>query len=86
MAEYYLSYSNVTVDSNSRGISQFLVQDRDSERGYTVNMTEENSASFDWLNTYVEKPTVQSRFQALINWFASIFNLIVEFFKNGFSL
>lgn len=86
MAEYYLSYSNVTVDSNSRGISQFLVQDRDSERGYTVNMTEENSASFDWLNTYVEKPTLQSRFQALINWFASIFNLIVEFFKNGFSL
>ncbi len=87
LAEYYLSYSNVTATYNSRNISRFLVQDRTAaDRGYTVNMTEENSSSFEWLDTYVEETTVQSRLMSLFRWLKSIFNLIAKLFKGEISL
>lgn len=88
LAKYYLSYSNVTVSSNSRGISQFLMEDKSaSDRGFTVNMTEENCASFGWLdNTYEEKPTVKTKLMSLMNWLKSIFNFLVKLFKGELSL
>jgi len=86
LANYYLSYSDVKVNSNSRGISQFLVEDKTSDRGATVNMTEENSASFEWMNSYEETPTIQSRLMSLFKWLASIFKLLTKLFKGELSL
>ena len=86
MAEYYLSYSNVTASSNNRGIAQFLMQDRTSERGYTVNMTEDNCASFEWLNAYEKNPTLRTKIESLLKWVKSIFGFIVKLFKGEISL
>lgn len=87
LAKYFLSYSNVTVSSNSRGISQFLMEDKTSERGATVNMTEDNCAGFSWLNeTYEEKPTVKTKLISLMKWLTSFFNLLVKLFKGELSL
>ena len=82
IAEYYLGYTNVTATSNSRGVSQFLVEDKNSDRGFTVNMTEENSDGFDWLSGYVEKPTLETRLASLMRWLTTILNFIVNLFKS----
>lgn len=81
LAKYYLSYSNVKATSNSRSISQFLMEDKNSDRGSTVNMTEENSASFDWINVYEEKTSILTIFDSFIQWLKSMFNLLVSLFK-----
>lgn len=77
MAEYYLSYSNVKATSNSRGVAQFLVEDKTSERGATVNMTAENCGAFEWLSVYEENPTFITKIKALLEWFKALFNLFV---------
>lgn len=85
IANYYLSYSNVKVNTNSRGLSQFLVEDKTSSNGRTVNMTAENCGGFEWLDTYVEEPTVQSRLMSLFKWLKSIFELITKLFRDKIS-
>lgn len=87
LANYFLSYSNVKVNTNSRGISQFLVEDRSSPeaRGGMVNMTEENCAGFEWLDAYEKEPTVQSRLASLMKWFESIFRFLTKLFKGEIS-
>lgn len=86
LAKYFLSYNNVTADSNNRNISRFLVQDRTAtDSGCMVNMTEDNSESFEWLNVYTEKPTVYSRLMSLFKWLKSIFELITKLFRDKIS-
>jgi hypothetical protein len=62
------------------------MQDRTSERGYTVNMTEDNCASFEWLNAYEKNPTLRTKIESLLKWVKSIFGFIVKLFKGEISL
>ncbi len=86
IGNYFLSYSNVKVNTNSRGISQFLVEDKTSGRGGTVNMTADNCASFEWLNAYEESPTVETKLASLLRWFTSIFTFLKKLFTGEVDL
>ena len=72
IGEYFTQYTNVTVNSNAKGISRFLVHDSEAV-GQVVNMTEENCQDGPWITDVVQKPTVNSVFNAFIQFIKSLF-------------
>ncbi len=72
IGEYFTQYTNVTVDSNAKGISRFLVHDTEAV-GQVVNMTEENCQDGPWITDVVQKPTINSVFNAFIQFIKTLF-------------
>lgn len=79
---YFLSNENLTVHNSTR-LAQFSVLDKSTSWGgcFCTPMTEENSASFEWMSIVEEKPTIQTKLAAFFKWLTTIFNLISKFFK-----
>ncbi len=83
LAEYFTQYSNVTVSSNNRNISQFLVFDENAP-GQFLNMTEENMADGFWITDVVQKPTFKSVIASFIAFMKAMWNAFADFVKNMF--
>lgn len=82
LAEYFTQYSNVTVNSNNRGINRFLVFDKGTNSQF-VNMTQENMADGIWLGEVVQQPSPKSIFESFIDFIKTVFNFLVELFKGN---
>lgn len=80
IAEYFTQYSNVTVNSNSRGISRFLVYD-ETAPNEIVNMTEENCADGIWLNEVAQNPGLFSKLAALIRLLTTILRILTQIIR-----
>ncbi len=82
LATYFFQYSNVTASSNNRNISRFLVYDAsNTANGEMVNMSTDNMANLDYLNTAEQEPTIKTKFEALCKWIETLFEFIVKLFK-----
>ncbi len=85
LGTYFLNYSNVKVNTNKRGISQFLVYDNNNKKEI-INMTAENSAAFDWLDTAEQNPTTETKLASLIRFITMLFKFLTKLFNGEISL
>ncbi len=84
LVEYFTQYSNVTVSSNNKNVSRFLVYTGEKWPGF-VNMTEENMADGSWITDVEQNPTVITVFSAFINFMKTLFAAIKQFFSGLFN-
>ena len=82
LAEYFTQYDNVTVSSNKRNYSRFLIIDSSSPKGYS-NMTEDNCADGPWLDVVEQEPTIATRLAALMRLLTVILEIITMLMNGG---
>ncbi len=79
LAVYFTQYSNVTVDSNNRNLSRFLIVDENGSGGIS-NMTKDNMADGPWLEAIEEEPTKETMLAALMRFFTTILKFLTDLF------
>ena len=80
LVEYFTQYSNVTVSSNNKNISRFLVYTGESYPGF-VNMTEENMEDGSWITDVTQNPTFSSIMVSFVNFMTTVLSVITEFIR-----
>ena len=87
LSVHFLSYKNMTVHNDSR-VAQFSMYNQKGTAAncYTVPMTEENCASFEWLNVVEESPTLETKLASFMKWLTTILNFFAKLFRGEISL
>ncbi len=80
LVEYFTQYSNVTVSSNNKNISRFLVYTGESYPGF-VNMTEENMEDGVWITDVTQNPTFSSIMVSFVSFMTTVLSVITEFIR-----
>lgn len=80
---HFLSHENLTVHNDSR-VAQFSMynEKRGPANCYVTPMTEDNCASFEWLDIAEENPTLETRLAALMRLITVILMLLVKIMNN----
>ena len=79
LSVHFLSHKNLTVHNDYR-MAQFSMYDqkKGAANCYVTPMTEDNCASFEWLSTAEEEPTLVTRLVALMKFLTAIIKLITK--------
>ena len=77
----FLNGTNENVDTvyAKLGLGQFLVYDYDTDTA--SNMTEENSADYEWMTRPIEESTTETKLVSFMRFFTMILNFFTKLFK-----